>query len=301
MPFEDLLPLLRSKRIKAGNCTTPQSLGDNVASYQRIIEKLMDDMATQIINIINTGGGGTTPVYVVRALVNQVGGVTATTTTFAFDGATDVFYSVSPSGVTSGTAHNIQRRPFQDNEVVILTSFNGTTWMADKISETLLEASVNQSGGVLTTDGTFAFDNAIVRVGSVIPPGGIGTAVNIPATAYADDEKVLLIQADDGTWRVLQDDDDLGGGGGGGGETIQVAVGTLAEDVTITEADVNMNVLGYTGTNPGTPITVTNPPDALLGGSNKVFVGNTGGYCMAINFNTGWQLVACRTPTRRPT
>lgn len=251
MPLEDIISQLRSAKVRAGTCTRPQDLARAVAQYQQTVENVVQEITTELINIINTGGGATTPVYIIRALVNQVGGIAGSSSTFNFDGATDLFtYNGSPSGVTTGTAQNIQARAFADNEPVILTSFNGTIWFADKIATNTIRALVNESGGVITSDSTFDFDNASAITG-VIPVGGAGTAVNAPATAYADNEVVILVQADDGTWRVLQDDDDLGGGGGGtGGEVYTPGFGIMADSLNNSNV-VELDYSSPTGYDPG--------------------------------------------------
>lgn len=215
MPLEDVIQQLRSARVRAGACTAPRDLARAVAQYQQTVENVFQEITNEIINIINTGGGATTPVYIIRALVDKTGGVTSADTTFNFDGASDVFtHSGFPSGITSGVAQNVELRNFQDNEVVILTSFGSDIWLADKIERDVNVIRANVDGAVTTASGTFAFDNATVLLGFG-PTGGTGTAINEPRVALGDDEVVVLFQAQDGSWQLLQDDDDLGGGGGG--------------------------------------------------------------------------------------
>lgn len=222
MPLEDIVANVRRARIKGGMCLTPQDIARVLSGFQALFEETIVNLTTELVNIINTGGGGaTTPVYILRARVNQVGNVPATQATFPFDEATDIFtFNSLPSGVTSGVAQNIQLRGFQDNEFVNLTSFNGTTWFADKLASSSISARVNHPGDVLTTDTEFLFDNATLITGT-LPPGGTGTVVNsapYPPHAYADNELIVLNYiesgANSGKWFVVVDDDDLGGGTG---------------------------------------------------------------------------------------
>jgi hypothetical protein len=212
---EGIARALADSRVGSVRCSSLQGLASQVAEFQAVFENITQQFMTEIINIINTGGGATTPVYIIRALVDKTGGVTSADTTFNFDGASDVFtHSGLPSGVTSGVAQNVELRPFQDNEVVILTSFGSDIWLADKIERDVNVIRANVDGAVTTASGTFDFDNATVLLGFG-PTGGMGTAINEPRVALGDNEVVVLFQAQDDSWQILQDDDDLGGGGSG--------------------------------------------------------------------------------------
>ncbi len=218
---EEIARALANSRVGSVRCSSVQELASQMAEFQAVFENITQQFMTEIINITNTGGGGaSTPVYIIRALVNQVGGVTGSQTTFPFSDVTLLFSAVGDQPqITDYTAQNIESRAFVYREPVILTSFNGQMWFADKLATNTIRAVVDHPGGVTTARLRFAFKDAVAITG-VVPPDGAGTAENIPNNAYNDGELIVLTQNDvTGNWVVVQDDDDLGGTGGGTGGT----------------------------------------------------------------------------------
>lgn len=216
---EEIARALADSRVGSVRCSSLQELASQMAEFQAVFENITQQFMTEIINITNTGGGGaTTPVYIIRALVNQVGGVTGSQTTFPFDpSSVSLLFSAvgDQPQIIDYTAQNIEGRAFVYREPVVLTSFNGQMWFADKLATNTIRAVVDHPGGVTTVRPRFAFKDATAITG-VIPPDGVGTAENIPGNAYNDGELIVLTQNDvTGNWVVVQDDDDLGGTGGG--------------------------------------------------------------------------------------
>jgi hypothetical protein len=233
--LEELFNKLKTARRQAvASCVRPQDLARSLFTYQNVVEQVFEQV---LIEITNVEGGATTPVYIVRATVNQLGNVPASQETFPFDGATDLFtFTGNPSGVTSGEAIN-PGRAFQDNEPIKLVSFNGTTWLADKIGDNVIHARVDKAGDVVASDVTFPFDSAVSLGTNPVPAGGAGIVINRLAGAsgplggaFADNELVVLqlienpdilvaagLDPTSQAWAVVQDDDDVGGGGTGGG------------------------------------------------------------------------------------
>jgi hypothetical protein len=261
---QTLSQLLASARPTNSRCATAGQLAGQLSELHEVFSEIINLFQVEINNLTNNGGGGaTTPVYIVRASVNQLGGVPASQIAFQFDGASDLLtYNDQPSGITAGVARNPGRN-FQDNEVVKLISFNGTTFLADKISDDdeIIEARVNQPGDVTTDDTTFLFDNAIAIGDGFAPAGGTGIAINITRNAFADNERIVLrlvrnpallsqygLPADSQAWVVVQDDDDLGGGTGGGGNYTPW-FGIHASDMTNSNR-VGLDITALTGYDP---------------------------------------------------
>lgn len=136
---------------------------------------------------------GTAPVKIFKALVNNSGGVTSAGSV-PFDGTT----SIIGTAPASGTATN-PGVAFADNEPIYVVASNTNNYYALKLVTNVIKAQVNVSGGVATTDATFAFDGATAIIGTA-PVGGTGTAENVPGSAYVDNEFVELQQGNNGNW-----------------------------------------------------------------------------------------------------
>ena len=79
----ELLNALRKTRVSNNLCATPQDIAQTLDEFQQATENIVTNVYNEITNIINTGGGGaTTPVYIIRALVDQVGGVATSLANF---------------------------------------------------------------------------------------------------------------------------------------------------------------------------------------------------------------------------
>lgn len=283
--LEELLTKLKgSRRQISTSCVRPQDIAKNLLNLQQLLEQTIEQLTVELTSIINNGGGGaTSPVYVIRAVVNQLGGVLADQPTFAFDGETTLFTATGSDPVFTApedrTARNTTGRFLQDNEVVRLVTFNGTLWLADKISENAIRARV--IGNVTTDDATFNFDEATAIGTGGTPAGGTGVAINLPRNAYANDELLVLelvenpdLKVEYGldpnlqVWTVLQDDDDLGGGGGDAEQlVIKGTAGAIErDDPTFVLSQVEV-VQG--GIDPGTPPITNDPPIKVLTGAGS--------------------------------
>ena len=110
----------------------------------------------------------------------------------------------------------------------------------------------------------------------------------------------LSLTLDDTTKTITIDATGLGGGGGGG-DFVQ---GFLATDLTSSMASATVNVVRYSGTDPGAPIVATNP--ARSSGSMRVFSGNEGGFVRCTYYTrksgdpTGWYFDEVQNPSTKP-
>lgn len=138
-----------------------------------------------------------TVIHAFIAHVNEVSIVVGTDASFNFDNTT----GIAGTAPASGTALNSATRAFLPGETILVLGDSTPTYHAFKVAECISLVAVNEAAGVALTDSDFNIDGFSALTGAT---ASTGTAVNVPAAQYSDDQLIKVILNDEGDWQPLE-------------------------------------------------------------------------------------------------
>lgn len=148
------------------------------------------------------GGGGTSNITILKALVNQEGGVDKDDATFQYSSGVAL---VSPGTISdSGPCDNTYGQAFVHQEPILLLKKNNGLYTAIKLQENWITAQVNKVNGVDRADTEFNIDNITLVSGTAPAASPIQVAKNVSQQEFADNDILLLRQGADNKWIVIR-------------------------------------------------------------------------------------------------
>lgn len=162
----------------------------------QIIEQYLEDNGT---------GDGTIDILV-ASVDKLTGKIASTDQTFNFHNA----IIVKGQGPVSGSCDNVLALPFTDQERIALVRRNNGMWAAFKLGETILTGTTPQVSSI-----NASFNITVTALSGYAPRTNPITIENYrtSSTAYKEwalGERVILVQDNDGGWRVISIEDEAG-------------------------------------------------------------------------------------------